>query len=276
MVARTLMANAGTWSEHCALIGALVPGLLVPYPEVALASHRGSHNVALGLRVSAASDEGLMIRTLKSDLTRMGLQQSQQQGFKWQRRVEDVQVTVSLFSAVDKAAQDGQIQTHSHRKSGGELVAMGLYGLRFLPFDTMTVADEGPLLDPPGRAGVQRAPMQMRLCGPALFLALKAWALTQRQGTRKGEQDAYDVVWMLRALGPQTLAARFRGARLHELPFGTGALMHLSQCFESHRQAGPAGWVAESGFEGEEAAREARDAAGLVQEFVSLASQPAS
>jgi hypothetical protein len=148
---------------------------------------------------------------------------------------------------------------------------MGLYGLQFMSLDTVIVADEGPLLDLANRVSVQGAPVNLPLCGPAIFLALKAWALTQRQGTRNGERDAYDVLWMLKALGPQSLAAHFRAARLQELPFGTQALEHLAACFASHRHAGPLGWITESCFEGQEAAREARDAAGLVQEFTQLA-----
>lgn len=100
-----------------------------------------------------------------------------------------------------------------------------------------------------------------------MLLALKAWALTERNKAK----DGCDVVWMLKALGTQTIATRFREAGIGETPFGIEALNKLELCFSTYQHTGPQGWSHESLFEGAESACEARDAAGLVQEFVRLA-----
>lgn len=76
---------------------------------------------------------------------------------------------------------------------------------------------------------------------------------------------------MLKAQGAEAIAARFRAAGLAQTDFGSAALAHLQSCFASSDHTGPIVWVRESGFAGDEAAREARDAAGLVGEFIALA-----
>jgi hypothetical protein len=78
------------------------------------------------------------------------------------------------------------------------------------------------------------------------------------------------VVWTLKALGPETLAARFREAGLHQTDFGQQALQRLENCFSTPTHTGPIGWVKESNFESSEAARESRDAVGIVNEFIQI------
>lgn len=73
---------------------------------------------------------------------------------------------------------------------------------------------------------------------------------------------------MLKAVGPDAVAARFRDARLLYTRFGFQAIERLGECFSSPAHTGPRGWLEESGFEDDEAAREARDAVALVGEFI--------
>ena len=95
-------------------------------------------------------------------------------------------------------------------------------------------------------------------------MARKAWALTERNKNK----DGYDVVWLLKAYGPENVARRFREVGLPESDFGRQAIAHLAECFRTHEHTGPVGWVTESQFSGQERVRELRDAAGTVQEFV--------
>ena len=68
------------------------------------------------------------------------------------------------------------------------------------------------------------------------------------------------------------LVNRFRDAGLHETNFGKEALIFLQESFDHHEKTGPAGWAVESQFDGDERIREMREAAGIVREFVRLAS----
>ncbi|BDI31503.1 hypothetical protein CCAX7_35540 [Capsulimonas corticalis] len=62
-----------------------------------------------------------------------------------------------------------------------------------------------------------------------------------------------------------------RDAGLHQTDFGQQSLEFLAESFKTHEHTGSVGWITESGFEGSERAREAREAAGIVQEFIRLA-----
>lgn len=259
MVARTLLSEIGPWGERCALFGGLIPGLLVPAPLPPLSPHIGTRDVDLALRIAALGDEREMYRTLKGNLSKLGLRQSSDTSFEWRRSVEGVEVVVELFVPVDDPAQGGRVQRKPIEQSGSGLTALGIYGLELIERDIEIVLDEGPLLD---ELGIKAVPL--RVCGPAMLLALKAWALTERNKTK----DGYDVVWMLQALGPEVIAARFRDAGLHQTEFGAGAIARLEDCFASPSHTGPVGWITESGFESEEAARQRRDAVGLVREFI--------
>lgn len=261
MVARTLMSEIGPWGERCALFGGLVPGILVPEPPTNLAPHIGTRDVDVALRVAALSDDREMYRTLKASLSAIGLKQSAT-SFRWQREVEGVDVEVELFVPVSEPEQFGKIQKKPIEQSGSSLTALGVFGLEWIESDLQIIPDEGPLLD--GR-GIKQ--VDLRICGPAMLLALKAWALTERNKAK----DGYDVVWMLKALEPQTIATRFREAGIANTPFGVEALNKLESCFSTYQHTGPQGWINESRFEGAESAREARDAVGLVREFVQLA-----
>lgn len=262
MVARSLFSEMGPWGNHCALFGGLIPGLIVPNPAEPLLPHIGTRDVDLALRVAAIGDEAEMYRTLKNNLAALKLVQTSNRTFEWKRMVEGMEVLVELFVPVDQPEHGGKIQRKPIEKGGSDLTALGIYGLNLIEHDLLEIVDEGPLLD--GR-GIKKVPL--RVCGPAMLVALKAWALNERNKTK----DGYDVVWILKALGPAAIAERFRASGLHELAFGKQALTFLQECFKTHEHTGPVGWTVESQFEGDDAIRERREAAGLVQEFVRLA-----
>lgn len=261
MVARSLFAEIGPWGEKCALFGGLIPGLLVQEPTEGLAPHIGTRDVDLAIRVAAIGDEKEMYRTLKKNLRDLSLVQTSDRSFEWRRTIDGVDVIVELFVPVDDLEQAGRIQRKPIEQGGSDLTALGIYGLDYIEQDLEVIEDEGPLLDGKGTKSVT-----LRVCGPAVLIALKAWALKERT---KGK-DGYDVVWLLAAYGPDVLARRFVDKGLYATGFGYAALDHLEANFRTHEHTGPVGWVSESGFEGEDGARQARQAAGLVAEFVRL------
>ena len=169
--------------------------------------------------------------------------------------------SVELFVPVDTPEQGGRIQRKPIEKGGSDLTALGIYGLDYIERDIEEIEDEGPLLDDKGIKKVT-----LRVCGPAVLVALKAWALNDRNMTK----DGYDVVWILKAYGPAAVASRFRAAGLHGTDFGQRAVTYLLEGFQTYEHTGPVGWAAESQFEGDERVREMREAAGIVQEFIKL------
>ena len=197
-VARSLFSQIGPWGERCALFGGLVPGLLVPDAPGDLEPHVGTRDVDVALRVAALSDDREMYRTLKNNLSGLGLRQSAT-SFRWQREVEGVAVEVELFVPVSEPSQGGSVQRKPIEQSGSGLTALGVFGLDLMERDLEVIDDEGALLD-----GLGHKRVALRVCGPAMLLALKAWALTNRSKAK----DGYDVVWLLKALGPQIIAAR--------------------------------------------------------------------
>ncbi|MGO8672505.1 MAG: hypothetical protein ACLQVD_14210 [Capsulimonadaceae bacterium] len=264
MVARSLFAEIGPWGNRCALIGGLTPGLLMPMPPESLRPHVGTRDVDLAIRVAAVSDEPDMYRTLKNNLTAMKLEQTSDRTFEWRRKVDGVDIIVELFVPVDDPEQGGKIQRKPIEKSGSGLTALGLFGLNYIDRDIEEIEDEGPLLDGKGIKKVT-----LRVCGPAMMVALKAWALKDRNKSK----DGYDVVWTLKANGVAVVATKFRNAGLVETEFGQQALDALSEAYKTYEHTGPMGWVLEARLEGEEAALEAREAAGIVQQFVRTVQQ---
>jgi len=260
-VARSLISEIGPWGNRCALFGGLVPGLLIPSPDEPLLPHIGTRDVDLAIRIAAIGDDGEMYRTLKNNLTALKLVQTSDRTFEWKRMVEGFEVIVELFVPVDTPGQGGRIQRKPIARGGSDLTALGIYGLDLIERDLEEIEDEGPLLD---EKGIKK--VSLRVCGPAMLVALKAWALKDRNKNK----DGYDVVWILKAYSPEVVAARFRTACLHETDFGEKALTILQECFLTHEHTGPTGWVVESLFEGDERIREMREAAGIVQEFVRL------
>lgn len=262
MVARSLISEIGPWGNRCALFGGLIPGLLVPEPGEPLQPHIGTRDVDLAIKVAVVGDEQDMYRTLKNNLTALQLKQTDERSFEWKRTVEGFEVIVELFVPVDTPDQGGKIQRKPIENSGSGLTALGIYGLDLIERDIVEIEDEGPLLDGKGIKKVR-----LRVCGPAVLIALKAWALKERNKTK----DGYDVVWMLKAYGPEAMSARFRAIGLHETDFGIQALASLKECFQTHEHTGPVGWAVESQFTGDERSREMREAAGVVQDFLRLA-----
>jgi hypothetical protein len=261
MMARSLVAEIGPWGKYCAFFGGLIPGLLVPEPEEPLQPHIGTRDVDLAIRIAAIGNEEEMYRTLKNNLVALKLVQTSDRTFEWKRTLEGFEVVVELFVPVNDPTQAGKIQRKPIEKSGSGLTALGIYGLDFIERDIVEIEDMGPLLDDKGIKKVT-----LRVCGPAVLVALKSWALTERNKTK----DGYDVVWILKAYGPNAVAQRFLDVGLLETYFGLQAITRLAECFQTHEHTGPMGWVTESQFEGEDRAREQREAVGVVQEFIRL------
>jgi hypothetical protein len=237
----------------------------VPVPQEPLSPHIGTRDIDLAIRVAAIGDDGEMYRTLKNNLTALNLVQTSNRTFEWKRTIEGFEVIVELFVPVSTPEQGGKIQRKPIERGGSDLTALGIYGLDLIERDVCEIEDEGPLLDDKGVKKVT-----LRVCGPAILVALKAWALNDRNKTK----DGYDVVWILKAYGPEAIASRFREIGLQDTDFGRQALTFLAEHFRTYENTGPVGWAIESQFQGDERIREMREATGIVQEFLRLSNGP--
>lgn len=265
-IVRSINAESGVWGPNCVVIGGLVPALLDIEPPEGLKQHIGTTDVDLGIQVAALADEPNLYRTLKSVLTKLKFKQTQHEpSFAWTREVDGFMAKVELFCPVSDQSDAGTILKKPFEKSGSGLTALGVYGLENLTKDLVVIESEGDLLDD---VGVKKVPISV--CGPAMLMVLKAWALKERTKLK----DGYDVVWLLKALGPDVLARKYLGAELDQSETGARALGFLEESFSSIEHTGPVGWVAESGFVGEAAVLQKREAVGLVNEFCKKCREP--
>jgi hypothetical protein len=260
MVARSLFAEIGPWGNKCALIGGLLPSLLVPdYPDD-LDPHIGTTDVDLAIRVATTEDDPELYRTLKRNFLDMGLTQNSQRPIEWNGKVGDFNIIIELFAPSRAGDTAGRSQNNPIEQCGSGLKALAIDGLEYIERDIITVTSTGPLMNDKGIKDVE-----LRICGTAMLICLKGWALKQRTKPK----DGYDVVWLLKAQSPRKLAEHFLSTGLQETEFGQKALDYLLETFESIEHTGPKGWSLESKFEGDEAVMQRRDAVALVADFVS-------
>lgn len=261
-VVRSINAESGVWGPKCVVIGGLVPALLGIAPPDGLMPHIGTTDVYFGIDVAAVHQDPDLYRTLKSVLTNLNFKQTgEEPSFCWIREVDGMPVKVELFCPVENEEQGVRIQTKPFPESGSGLTALGILGLDLLERDKITIPSEGLLLDDRGIKAVE-----VTVCGLAMLMLLKGWALAHRTKIK----DGYDVVWCLKALGPDRIAIQFREAGFHDHHVGIKALEFLESSFQTPEHTGPKGWAISSGFQGEEREREKRDAVGIVREFTRL------
>ncbi|MBS1701763.1 MAG: hypothetical protein JST12_08880 [Armatimonadetes bacterium] len=262
MIARSIFAETGNWGHKCALIGGLIPSLIVKELPPELDPHKGTTDVDIAIKMAASvPDDPAFYKTLKNNLASLGLKQDEG-SFRWIGTVEEKEIIVELFVQVDDPEQGGKSQKKPVEGGGSGLQALGVYGLQHMELDIIEFPSKGELMNGKGIKDVT-----LRICGPAMLICLKAWALEQRTK----EKDGYDVVWMLNAYGPEKLADHFKKCGLAETDFGKQALDFLQKTFESEDHTGPIGWVIESEFEGDDVPLQKRRAVGLVQEFLTKA-----
>lgn len=119
--------------------------------------------------------------------------------------------------------------------------------------------------------GGQCREVTVRVCAPAPFMALKAYALQNR----KKPKDAYDLYYMMQHYGPglavlaEEYAAIVNSGPLAERELAERGLKWLREHYEELNSPGPAELVRFMGARGEEADALRADAWGLGRQFVS-------
>lgn len=195
-ILRTLLARLGAWAEHLVLVGGLTPRYLVPEPPPGIAPHIGTTDVDLVLALALAPAHAAPDRPLAAVLRGIGFEPRPEPesphspAFRWVKRVGGLPVKVE-FMCPAQGRPRLQIEADPVPNTGAELGALRLVGAELVAEDFATRRLSGPDLSG------EPVDVELRVAQILPFLVLKAYALDERQK----DKDAYDVVWLLSALG---------------------------------------------------------------------------
>ncbi len=243
----------GDQLEDLVLVGGLVPYLIVDQDD-ANEAHVGSGDLDLGFSIGVLSDE--KYREVSARLRDRGFEPFKNEAGNEKRQMWHIpgkRVTIDfLIGPVPDGARPGKLQNLE-----ADFAAIVTEALPLAFIDCVEVH-----LDGTTTAG-EKASRSVRVCGPAAFVVLKAYAFVGR-GKNK---DAYDLVYVLRNFGDEIVtpvAKRFTSIA------GTSearkALEILARDFETPDHLGPKRYAAFLGDPDNEDWRQ--DATGAVQAFL--------
>jgi hypothetical protein len=252
----TVAAALGAHLAGIVVVGGMVPYLLVDQTS-ADEPHAGTTDLDLALSISLISSGSY--KNLPGLLRAAGF--TPDSGF-WRWRHPS------------GAAIDLLIKTDRTTKGGNKTKWLVPNELTALANEFVLLAERAPR-DFPVRSGTdlhggQCREVTVRVCAPAPFMALKAYALQNRAKPK----DAYDLYYMLRhyGLGLRVLAEEYaailNGGPLAERKLAERGLNWLRQHYEALNSPGPAELVRFMGVQGAEADELRADAWGVGRQFV--------
>jgi hypothetical protein len=183
---------------------AAVPGLLVPKPPAGIPPHVGTADLDLHLSLHLLDGETAdyyqaIIDGLRSLGLRPDIQSGQEIKWRWVGRYHEVDLQVELLCP--KRSRAGQpespaVTTPAEANIGpsGEITALAVGFGHLFPDDTIQVERRVETLH-------GMFSYEFPVAGVASWLCLKADAIMRRAKLK----DAYDIVWLIDALGPAKL-----------------------------------------------------------------------
>jgi len=193
--------------RHLAIVGGVVPSLLVPHVPSGVAPHVGTGDLDFHLSLHLMDGETAdYYAAIIDGLRSLGLHSDQEGGrevkWRWVGRYRDVMLQVEFLCPARGRAgrpEDPARGTPAEANigPGGEITALAV-GYGHLVFaDTETVSR---------RVETSRGWLTYAfpVAGLASWLCLKSDAIMNRDKPK----DAYDVVWLIDALGPADAARR--------------------------------------------------------------------
>ncbi len=243
----------GDQLEDLVLVGGLVPYLIVDQAAVE-ERHVGSGDLDLGFSIGVLSDE--KYREVSARLRSHEFEPFKKEDGKARRQMWHIpgrRVTIDfLIGPVPAGARPGKLQNLEPDFAAivTEALPLSFADCIAVPLEGTTVLGE-------------KAARSVRVCGPAAFVVLKAYAFDNR-GENK---DAYDLVYVLRNFGDEAItpvAQRFTA--IAGTPEAAKALEILARDFESVDHVGPKRYAAFLGDPDNEDWRQ--DATGAVQAFL--------
>lgn len=201
--------------RHLAIIGGLVPTLLVPEPPEDIDAHPGTGDIDLHLSLHLLDGETSdYYQSIIDGLARLGLSNGERGGrttrWRWVGRYREVALVVDLLCPTrerpgrPEAPADGTV---AERNIGphDDIAAIAVSYGHLVPTDTVTLARRVP-------AAGGALTFDFPVAGITSWLCLKADGIQQRDKAK----DAFDVVWLIRALGPEDAAAAIAASPLFD------------------------------------------------------------
>lgn len=201
------MRAFGFAGAHVVIVGGLVPSLLVPKPEPGIEPHIGTQDLDLCLRVALVDGEVGSYERLEASLRAAGFKMLNGESWRWQGGVE-LPLTVEFLCPPGPERETGRLYRPGG-VVGGKLSALVIAtgGLIDRDFRKMEVEVSLP-------AGGGKTRQELRVAGPAAYLAAKADALRGRNKNK----DAYDIIWLVESWpgGQAELAPVIRASAIFE------------------------------------------------------------
>lgn len=263
--------------SHVAIVGGLVPTLLgagSPLPETG--EHTGTSDLDLVISLELLSGEtdeyyGNIAEGLTGlGLTSGGTGDDKDKRWQWQGRHRDLHLTVELLSPlVDQRAgvpQQPSAEGNDNVGDGDDIRTLGLtYGHLVRPDRTVVAQDVDTRH---GRIDGSEFPV----ANLASWLALKADALERRDKNK----DAYDVVWLVTALGPAACGRRIDASPIWAEPLMATDLARqlgrLDAIFATTDHHGPGSYAEYLGAPADERANR-RHAVAAIQQLRAATAQ---
>lgn len=199
--------------RHLAIVGGAVPSLLVPVPPPEMTRHAGTADLDFHLSLHLLDGETAdYYQAIIDGLRGLGLRPDEENGreirWRWVGRYREARVQVEFLCPVRARAGRPEppapgTPAEANIGPSGEISALAVGFGHLVPDDTEIVER---------RVESSRGTLtfEFPVAGLASWLCLKADAIMRRDKPK----DAYDVVWLLAALGPAAAAQRIAGCAL--------------------------------------------------------------
>lgn len=229
--------------RHLALVGGAVPSLVAGELPAGMGPHVGTADLDFHLSLHLMDGETAdyyqaIIDGLRSLGLRTDVQNGREVKWRWVGRYRQARVQVEFLCPMRSRGgrpEKPALGTPAEANIGptGEITALAVGFGHLVPLDTMTV--ERRVSTSRGMLGYE-----FPVAGPASWLSLKADAIMRRDKPK----DAYDVVWLLNALGPDAVAKRIAESPLLSSEFADDVAGQLNRLvndqFRDRDSAGPA------------------------------------
>ncbi len=232
--------------RHLAIVGGAVPGLLVETPPRGMEPHVGTTDLDLHLSLHLVDGETAdYYQAIIDGLRSLGLGPDNEQGpdvkWRWVGHHRDVRLQVELLCPVRSRAgrpEQPAVETPAEANIGpsGEITALAVGFGHLVPDDTVTILRRVETTS----GGLT---YEFPVAGLASWLCLKSDAIMRREKFK----DAYDVVWVFDALGPDAASEMVAASPLLVGPFADEVRAQLALLvddqFRDEGSIGPTGYA---------------------------------
>lgn len=254
--------------RHLAIVGGAVPGLLVETVPRGMEPHVGTADLDLHLSLHLLDGETAdYYQAIIDGLRSLGLGPDNEHGrevkWRWVGRHRDVRLQVELLCPVRSGAgrpERPAADTPAEANIGpdGEITALAVGFGHLVPDDTITISRRV-------ETASGRLTYEFPVAGLTSWLCLKSDAIMRREKFK----DAYDVVWVLDALGPDAASTMVAASPLLAGPFADEVRAQLvllvEDQFQDDQSVGPVSYA--TFLEAEPADGGRRHALGTVAAF---------